>query len=134
MPIRLEINHITKPDRQDHHSRIDWAGNTYGLIGGGFRDTPANIARCILAGTHEFYVRRGSGLLGLGEVAVRAMPPLYAGGELYIQTEPDYTTKDNLLSLPEFPFGFYAMPLPVPQPGMMGGLGMVQALRGYGQP
>jgi hypothetical protein len=134
MPIRLEITNITKPDRQDHHSRIQWAGNLRGIIGGGFKDTPANIARCIMAGTHEFFVRAGPGLLGaLTEVEVRAMPPLYAGGEPYIQTEPDYTTRDNLLSLPEFPFGHYAMPLPVPQTGMMGALGLADALRGYGR-
>lgn len=127
MPIRLEITHITKPDRQDHHSRIQWAGSPGGIIGGGFKDTPANIARSIMAGTHEFYVRRGSGLLGLGEVAVRAMPPLQLGGEPYIQTEPDYTSRDNLLSLPEFPPGDNTLPLPVPYAQN----GLLKALQGY---
>ena len=129
MPIRLEITNITKPDRQDHHSRILWAGHPAGMMGlNGFKDTPANIARCIMAGTHEFYVRRPGILgLGLGEVAVMAMPPLYPGGEPFIQTQADHTTRDNLLSLPEFPPGDYSLPLPVPYTQNA----LLKALHGY---
>jgi Protein of unknown function (DUF3892) len=125
MPIRLEITNITKPNRRDPHSRIEWAGNLNSILSGGFKDAPANIARCINAGTHEFYVRAGAGLLGrLVEVPVLAMPPLYPGGEPYIRTATDFTKVDNLLSLPEFPLGHYALPLPLPVPvtGMIGGV------------
>ena len=134
MATRLEITHITKPDRHDPYTRIQWAGNLNGIISGGFKDTPANIAHCILAGTHEFFVRAGTGLLGRQiEVPVMAMKPLYEGGEWYIQTATDFTKVDNLLSLPEFPPGHYAMPLPVPVTGMIGGLNrlLAQGLRGY---
>jgi hypothetical protein len=93
---RFRITCINKPDRNSPVEHITAVG---GFGSSQWKLTVEEVIRRIDSrGTdHEdFYVHVGN-----AEANVFVVSP--AGRRKYIKTEPDYTKKDNLLSLPECP-------------------------------
>lgn len=83
-----QITHIRKPNRDSTHEHITHVGYD------GYVHTREEVIRLIENKTDSFYVSVG-GVTVWVEV-------VYPGGgrSPYIRTKPDYTGKDNLLSLP----------------------------------
>lgn len=83
-----EITGIRKPDRNsthEHITHVKYDGQVW---------PREHVIRLITAGTDFFYVKGGG-----HEIPVRVIRPAFRPA--YLETLPDSTRKDNLLSLPE---------------------------------
>lgn len=87
-----QITCITKPDPHSSHEAITNVGGTK-ANGGRFYITRTECANDITTGRESYFVQVGS-----DKVDVTAYE---RNGTWYIKTKPDYTQKDNLLSLPQ---------------------------------
>jgi hypothetical protein len=88
------ITHIRKPNV---NSSVDHITHVKGINGegGAFELTVSEVIEYLRTGNYNFYVQ-----VGTRQVTVTYQKS--AAGNEYIKTEPDSTTKDNLLSLPQF--------------------------------
>jgi hypothetical protein len=87
--VKHQITAIRKPNRystHEHITHVKYDGTVH---------TRENTISLIRAGTDAFYVKVGTNLAWV-EVVYPGFPP-----SPFIRTTPDWTGKDNLLSLPE---------------------------------
>ena len=88
------ITHIRKPNVSSIVEHITHVKGTTSE-GKTFELTVPQVVEYLKKGNYYFYVQ-----VGTRQVAVTHQKS--AAGNEYIKTEPDSTTKDNLLSLPQF--------------------------------
>ena len=97
MTKRIEIQCITKDDRQDIHKRIQAVGGTHENMRWYLSEDDA--IKGIENSTYSFWTKGGG---QTAEVVVRVHEP---SKRKYLRTVSDGTVKDNLLFLPPCPTG-----------------------------
>lgn len=95
MASRHEVLCINKTDRPNPHERIKSIGGK-NADGKAWKLSQDEAIRAIQQQTHSFYVRRGGSTANVVVTKSRY-------GNLYLKTEADGESPDNLLSLPECP-------------------------------
>ena len=93
--MRVEIDCVNKDDRDDPYEAIKFVGGP-NPNGKRWRLDLQTAVQGALDGKWDFYVRQGGHVVEV-EVAESRW------GNLYLKTEPDSDTPDNLLSLKECP-------------------------------
>lgn len=88
------ITHIRKPNT---NSTVDHITDVKGVTDDGrnFEITVPKVIEYLKTGQYVFYVQ-------VGQRRINVTYQKSASGREYIKTEPDSTTRDNLLSLPQF--------------------------------
>ncbi len=122
--LRFEIKNVTKPDRYSPVERIQWLGCAAYGSDPGWKQTSAELALLITEKGYSFFVVDP---LDGSEIEVVAMQRGLLS-EPYVQTRADDTTRDNLLSLPEFQRGLIgtAAGLPPSEPPLDSIYGMAR--------
>jgi hypothetical protein len=90
-----QIHYVHKIPRVDRHNAIQSVGGR-NADGGVWRLPQPQAVADVNSGKYKFFVDTGGASTWV--VVARS-----AAGNLYLKTEADSTTRDNLLSLPEFP-------------------------------